>query len=180
MPSRSSVLGALTAVLLLGCSEAAGPEPQDRAGAAPAPALASANASLDATLAALRRRLAPFHRFEAAVAAGWSAQITSCFSDPTLGGQGFHYGNPALIDGSAAALEPELLLYEPQVGGGLRLVGVEYIVPFTAWAGAEPPSLFGRAFHRNEAFGVWALHLWIWRHNPSGRFADWNPRVHCP
>jgi len=24
------------------------------------------------------------------------------------------------------------------------------------------------------------LHVWIWRENPSGMFADWNPTVHCP
>jgi hypothetical protein len=52
-------------------------------------------------------------------------------------------------------------------------------VPFGAWAGSEPPELFGQHFHRNEAFGIWALHVWVWRNNPSGLFADWNPRVSC-
>jgi hypothetical protein len=24
------------------------------------------------------------------------------------------------------------------------------------------------------------LHVWIWRENPSGTFAQWNPKVECP
>lgn len=24
------------------------------------------------------------------------------------------------------------------------------------------------------------LHAWIWKHNPSGTFAEWNPNVRCP
>ena len=25
----------------------------------------------------------------------------------------------------------------------------------------------------------WALHAWIWKFNPSGTFAMWNPDVNC-
>ena len=130
-------------------------------------------------LAALRRVTAPFHQFDKAVAAGWSAQITGCMADPTAGGMGFHYGNPTLIDGNARVEEPELLLYEPQKNGTMRLVAVEYIVPLSAWTSTEPPRLFGRDFHVNAAFGIWALHVWVWEENPSGLYADWNPRVNC-
>ena len=38
--------------------------------------------------------------------------------------------------------------------------------------------LFGRELKLN-AFDLWALHVWIWEDNPSGIFADWNPRVTC-
>jgi hypothetical protein len=24
------------------------------------------------------------------------------------------------------------------------------------------------------------LHAWVWKHNSSGLFNDWNPRVRCP
>lgn len=24
------------------------------------------------------------------------------------------------------------------------------------------------------------LHVWTWKHNPSGQFSEWNPTVHCP
>jgi hypothetical protein len=130
-------------------------------------------------IARLRDLTAPFHEFEAAARAGWGAQITGCFSDPTLGGMGYHYGNVDLIDGTVAVLEPELLLYEPQKNGKLRLVAVEYIVPFGAWTATEPPRLFDQSFHRNEAFGLWVLHVWHFRNNPNGMFADWNPTVSC-
>ncbi len=23
------------------------------------------------------------------------------------------------------------------------------------------------------------MHAWVWKHNPSGMFADWNPNVSC-
>jgi hypothetical protein len=23
------------------------------------------------------------------------------------------------------------------------------------------------------------LHVWVWKHNPSGMFEDWNPTVNC-
>jgi hypothetical protein len=130
-------------------------------------------------VARLRAFTARFHRFDVATAAGWGAQITECFENADLGGMGFHYGNPAIIDGAVDVLEPELLLYEPQKNGNMRLVAVEYIVPFTAWTASEPPRLFGQSFHRNEAFGIWALHVWHERHNPRGLFADWNPNVTC-
>lgn len=130
-------------------------------------------------LAGLRERTAQFHRFEAAFDAGWNSPIPRCFDDPELGAMGFHYGNPGLIDGTVDAMEPELLLYEPQKNGRFRFVAVEYIVPFTAWTSAEPPQLYGQSFMRNEAFQIWALHVWHERENPRGIFADWNPKVSC-
>jgi hypothetical protein len=144
------------------------------------PSLASASA-VNKDLAALRRVTATFHDFKTAAAAGWSAQITPCMTDPDgAGGMGFHYGNPALIDGSARVEEPELLLYEPEGNGRLRLVAVEYIIPYTAHSrSATPPELFGKQFKQNDTFQLWGLHAWVWKHNSSGMFADWNPRVTC-
>jgi len=136
-------------------------------------------AEIHLSVAALRARTAAFHRFEAAAAAGWGARITDCFSNPELGGMGYHYGNPALIDGIVDAAQPELLLYEPQKNGRLRFVAVEYVVPFTAWTATEPPTLYGQSFHRHEAFGLWVLHVWHMTENPSGIFTDWNPKVSC-
>jgi len=143
--------------------------PSDRSGAA-----LSTPTLIVASLAA------PFHRFEAASNAGWSAKITSCMADPTAGGMGFHYGNVGLIDGAVRVDEPELLLYEPEKNGRLRLVAVEYVIPYTFHSrAAEPPVLFGQAFARNDRFQLWGLHAWVGEHNPSGTFASWNPRVTC-
>ena len=136
-------------------------------------------ASVNKDLAALRRVTASFHDFQSAATAGWSAQITGCMTSPD-GGMGFHYGNVALIDGSVRVEEPELLLYEPEQNGRLRLVAVEYIIPYTAHSrGAAPPVLFGQEFKQNDTFQLWGLHAWVWENNPSGVFANWNPRVTC-
>lgn len=93
---------------------------------------------------------------------------------------GFHYGNTALINGTASVETPQLLLYEPEQNGRLRLVAVEYIIPYTFHSrDAEPPVLFGQKFQQVDAFQLWGLHAWVWRENPSGMFASWNPRVNC-
>jgi hypothetical protein len=152
----------------------------------PATTQSTTDAQLDLTpevhmdLATLRRVTAPFHDFDAARRAGWSAQITACLQDPAgTGAMGYHYGNPNLIDGAVSVDQPELLLYEPQKNGPPRLVAVEYIVPLSEWHSAAPPRLFGRDFHVIAAFQVWALHAWVWQPNPNGIFTDWNPRVTC-
>jgi hypothetical protein len=141
---------------------------------------AGLSAEVNQGLAQLRRLVAPFHDFETAQEAGWNVQITDCLDNPTLGAQGFHWGNPAFIDSETVLLEPELLLYEPQKNGTLRLVGVEFIIPFELLPPeSEPPVLLGQQFHQNTQAGLWALHVWLGRHNPSGLFADWNPKVSC-
>lgn len=137
------------------------------------------DAEVSRWLAQLRRSMARFHRTDAAAAAGWNTRITECMELAGTGGMGFHYGNLELIDGVPQDVAPELLVYEPQKNGGLRLVAVEYVVPFDDWTAAEPPSLHGVAFHRNEAFGLWVLHAWVWKNNPAGIFSDWNPDANC-
>ena len=137
--------------------------------------------SLARDLATLRHLTAPFHSFAVASAAGWGTQITGCMVDPGgAGGMGFHYGNTAYIDGTAAVDKPQLLLYEPHEDGRLTLVAVEYIIPYSFHArSAAPPVLFGQQFQQVDSFGLWGLHVWLWKENPSGLFAPWNPRVTC-
>jgi hypothetical protein len=36
----------------------------------------------------------------------------------------------------------------------------------------------GIEFHSNGA-GLYVLHAWVWKNNPSGLFEDWNPAVTC-
>ena len=130
-------------------------------------------------LAELRRSTVRYHDFGAARADGYTVQVTGCMENPTLGGMGYHYAKENLIDGQVLEARPEVLLYEPRGKGRLRLVGVEFIIPFTAWTGAQPPTLYGQTFARNETFQVWALHVWAWRENKKGVFADWNTAVSC-
>ena len=169
------------ALLLAGCSEPTVTPPPTAGDRAPVTASqAGLGASVNRDLASLRAATARFHDFDKAVAAGWSAKITSCMELAGVGGMGFHYGNVGLIDGSVQADKPELLLHEPEQNGKLRLVAVEYIIPYTFHArDAAPPVLFGQPFKRNDTFQLWGLHAWVWAENPSGMFADWNPRVNC-
>jgi hypothetical protein len=184
---RRTVQRIVALALIAGCggepiaTEAANIQRQAAASRASGEDAKALSPAVNRDLAALRRVTAPFHNFNKATAAGWSAQITPCMTDPAgAGGMGFHYGNTALIDGSVSVEEPELLLYEPEGNGRLRLVAVEYIIPYTAHSrSAAPPVLFGREFKQNDTFQLWGLHAWVWDENPSGMFANWNPRVTC-
>jgi hypothetical protein len=141
----------------------------------------SFGSAVNQDLARLRQVTAGFQDFNTASAAGWSAQITPCMTDPGgAGGMGFHYGNVALIDGTASVEKPQLLLYEPAKDGRLRLVAVEYIIPYSFHPrSAAPPRLFNQDFQQVDAFQLWGLHAWVWRENPSGIFSPWNPQVNC-
>jgi hypothetical protein len=102
---------------------------------------------------------------------------------------GIHFVHNELIsDAVLDPLLPEALMYEPESNGRLRLVGLEYIVFQDAWDAEHdaPPALLGQQLHLVSSpnrYGVpafYELHVWVWKHNPSGLFNDWNPRVRCP
>jgi hypothetical protein len=165
--------------MLLACDDHPGTLAPDGVSAVEARAASASSAS---QITQLRRLVAPFHDFDAAVRAGWSVQITPCLEAPGLGAMGFHYGNLDYIQdgGVVDLLQPELLLYEPQKNGKLRFVGVEYIVPFADHPStAAAPALLGQPFAQVPEFGVWGLHIYVGRENPSGIFAAWNPKVSC-
>jgi hypothetical protein len=70
-------------------------------------------------------------------------------------------------------------MYEPQADGKMELVAVEYITS------KGPASLEGQLFNFNGApnrYGLgpfYELHVWAWKPNPHGAFADMNPAVSC-
>lgn len=143
-------------------------------------------------LTTARAATAGYHNNDAALAAGYGefkdAQGIACIDQPGAGGMGIHFANVALVgDGEVNAATPEALVYEPKPNGRLRLVAVEYIVFQADWDAthSSPPSLFGQEFELMSApnrYGLppfYELHAWIWKHNPSGMFNDWNPRVSC-
>ena len=157
-------------------------------GAALQPAAATAVVSGDAQrqLAELRRATARFHQLTEARGAGYTVLVrhpesgAACLEDPTLGGMGRHFLDPTLVDDEVSVGAPEVVIYEPGPNGKLRLVGVEYIIPFAIRGmDEEPPVLFGQEFKQNHTFDLWALHAWVWKNNPAGMFADWNSRVSC-
>lgn len=129
---------------------------------------------------ALRESLGPYSSLARAKSAGYSTALTDCMSNGDLGAMGVHFGNVALIDDVVDQAHPEVLIYEPGASGEMSLVGVEFIIPFAIRPKAGPaPTLFGQKFLADDAFGLWGLHVWTHRANPSGLFAPWNPRVHC-
>jgi len=111
-----------------------------------------------------------------------------CVSGPDHGAMGVHYINLALYaDGEIDASRPEALIYEPS-NGGMRLVGVEFIVDAQTWLAHHdntPPVLEGQVFqlvgspNRYNLPAFFELHVWAWRENPNGVFVDWNNRVSC-
>jgi hypothetical protein len=130
-------------------------------------------------VARVRFATTALHDIAAARDAGYTVQYPAGCAQSPSGVQGFHYLNPGLVDATVELLRPELVMYEPQPDGSLQLIGVDYVVPFDAWTSTEAPTLLGMPFMRNEPLGVWALHIWAWRPNPSGMFAMWNPKASC-
>ncbi len=104
-----------------------------------------------------------------------------CFDNPGVGGMGYHYINTDLLDTTIDPLRPEALVYAPLPNEKLQLAAVEYIVPAEAWDAAysQPPKLYDLVFGLEPALGVYELHVWIWKNNPSGIFFEWNPDVVC-
>ena len=136
-------------------------------------------AGLNRTLAVLRHATARYHDLDAAVADGF-VFLHECEERPGEGAVGVlyvHFGR--LVDGIIDPAAPDALIYEPGRRGRLNLVGVELAVPFSLWTGDGSPEFYGFQFQPEEEFGVFGLHVWLWRHNPDGMFAAGNPRVSC-
>jgi hypothetical protein len=141
-----------------------------------------------------RSATARYHHIDKATDRGYAlltdAEGVACIDNPGVGGMGIHYANGALVEDPAERVrKPEVLVYEPQRNGRLRLVALEYVVIKSAWEQAghdSPPKLFGREFElvpEGNRYGLppfYELHAWAWKHNPRGMFDDWNPRVDCP
>lgn len=146
--------------------------------AAATPAMAASQSEFAET----RAGTAAYHSVANAEAAGYGSTLDAlgCFESDS-GGMGVHYLNGSLLDGSVNAATPEALVYEMRDNGGLKLVGVEYLVPAELVDPTDPPELFGRHFHPHPVLPLWIMHAWTWRPNPSGMFADFNPAVAmCP
>ena len=176
--SRRALAGGMTAVALIGAAAtaqaSAPPDEHDVAAATIEP-----NEEFAAMLAT-----AAYQDVAAAEAAGYATTIDTlgCFEDAAQGGMGLHWLNEPLLDTTVDITQPEALVYELDADGDVvGLVAHEYIVPVEAWTSDEPPSLFGIAFHQHATLPLWVLHAWLWKDNPAGMFADWNPAVRqCP
>ena len=122
------------------------------------------------------------------------------------GAMGIHYFRPDLlgittdkprVDGTGTHTDfrkPAILIYEPRADGSLELVAVENLVFKKAWHAAgnsRPPSFRGVEYdsmqddpatkadegHMFEPH--YDRHVWLYRENPKGVFAQFNPAVSC-
>jgi len=170
------VIAVVPALLIAGCDT---PSPSGPRTTQALQAKQDKNSSVDEQLDELRAVIAPFQDINVARGAGWS-QLTGCMEDPALGGMGFHFARADVFDGVVNRLQPKALLYEPKLNGDMRLVAVEFIVPYTiAPREGTPPQLFGEDFVHNDDFKIWMLHAWVGKNNPKGMFASWNQTVSC-
>jgi hypothetical protein len=124
-----------------------------------------------------------------------------------LGAMGIHYFRPDMlgisgppnprVDGNGTHTDfnkPAILIYEPQADGSLQLVAVENLVFQKSWreaGNAKPPSFHGvewdtmqddPATKIDEAHMFephYDRHVWLYRENPRGMFAQFNPNVSC-
>jgi hypothetical protein len=144
-------------------------------------------------IAAAKAGTAAFSDVAAAEAAGYGlppeGPLHECIASfDNTGAMGFHYINGDLVgDTELDPATPEALVYEKGADGSLTLVALEYVVFAEAWDAAndEAPMLFGQMFmrvdepNRYELPAFYALHAWVWKDNPSGMFASFNPNVTC-
>lgn len=154
----------------------------------------------------LRRITASLHDVDAALGADYSLLVAppltapdGCISDMSAGGMGYHYSRfNNLGDNSIDLLDPEFLVYAPTAAPakdgvqGRRLGAVEYFIPYsTVWPGPADIS-FVRAPRLSDfssfaglpdvamsptRFGGWAIHIWLWEHNPGGMLTNYNASV---
>ena len=145
-------------------------------------------------LAKTKQALDRFQDVTQAEAAGYKAE-SPCESTPTdpemtsYGGtMGVHYVNDTIAQsGKLVPTKPAILVYVPTASGP-QLVAAEYFradADQNVQTDGDRPSLFGRAFDGpmlGHAPGMpihYDLHVWLWKHNPSGLFAPWNPAASC-
>jgi hypothetical protein len=124
-----------------------------------------------------------------------------------LGAMGIHFFRPDLLgitappsprvngDGTHTDFrKPSILIYEPQADGSLALVAVENLVFEESWLATgkkSPPTFHGVPYDTmrddpntatDEAHMFephFDRHVWIYRENPNGVFAQFNPNVTC-
>ena len=124
-----------------------------------------------------------------------------------LGAMGVHYFRPDLLGITAPPnprvngvgthtdfRNPSILIYEPQADGSMELVAVENLVFAESWRASgysTPPTFHGVAYDNMKDDPSTATdeahmfephfdrHVWLYRDNPNGVFAQYNPTVTC-
>jgi hypothetical protein len=161
-------------------------------GSAAGVAYASHNGG-DKGLSKVRHATQQFRSLSVATKAGYERLLDkdgiACIDMDGMGGMGVHYVKGALVgDGAIDPLTPEAVVYEPDERGRPHLVALEYVVFKDAWDathGGSEPMLFNQKFdttlvgNRFDLPAFYSLHVWLYKDNPAGMFAMWNPDVSC-
>ncbi|MCJ0874053.1 hypothetical protein [Streptomyces sp. AP-93] len=131
-------------------------------------------------LATAYRATAPYLDPHAATAAGYVPDAYCVPGKAGAGGLGYPHFNHA-YDDSLDPAKPTALIYVDDARGTRRLAALEWV-----FTGADrPPNLFGAAFNGpipGKFPGQpphYKLRVWLWKENPGGRFALYNPDVSC-
>ena len=158
------------------------------AGAVFAGVLAWAAAAAPDDLQRAKSASARFHSLVQAERAGYVPDPFCVPAPPDFppgGAMGYHFENVALMEDAVLdPTQPEMLLYERKPNGKYRLIGLEYYIE--ADQVTSRPSLFGVPFegpfdpHHPGMEVHYDLHVWLWKDNPAGLFAPFNPNVSCP
>jgi len=91
---------------------------------------------------------------------------------------GYHYLKMNNLNATFEYDKPEILVYNKEENGRMKLVALEYAVPIDLSANA-PSGFTGDDDEWSVYQGVlWTLHAWIWEHNPEGVFNATNPLIH--
>ena len=150
-------------------------------------ALETSKAGQSAFVKIVRESTERFKDAAVALAEGYVPTF-GCVSGSHEGAMGIHFVNfPMVADVALDPTRPELLVYEPLSNGRLRLIAADYLVLTETWHAQNqaPPEMMGQLFHLFESpnrFGLpafYTLHVWAWKDNPQGTFANWNPKVSC-
>lgn len=145
--------------------------------AAPKPAVEGLSAATNQELARARNATAKYHDFDRADQDGYD--FLAC-----VPGEGLEYVNWSLVFDCNFDIEHPEALHYIETEYGLKLVGVEYVVP-VACTPTAPEGFTGDADEwefEAEGLPIWAVRAAIWLPNPEGMFAEHNPRIptQCP
>jgi hypothetical protein len=116
---------------------------------------------------------AKYNNFDQAVADGY-ADINVIVPE-----MGYHYLKMDNLNATFDYAKPEILVYNKEENGTMKLVALEYAVPISLSPNVPPSGFTGTDDVWSVYQGVlWTLHAWVWEYNPEGVFNPTNPLVH--
>jgi hypothetical protein len=138
-------------------------------------------------LKVVKRATAKYRDVRVAVRDGYMP-TDDCYGVRGRGVMGFHYVNLELVFNTVDSLRrPDILIYLPAKGGERRLAAVEWYhldADQDLSTDDDRPHFLGRPLdgpmiHDPGTPVHFDLHVWLFKHNPRGVFAPFNPAARC-